>query len=457
MLSIDIKARGRETKYEYIYRCIKAQILEGSLLAGEKLISKRNLAKALKVSVVTVESAYNQLAAEGFIYAKEKSGYYINKVMQGEVYTRAKQRQNYPKEKPAKKYFADFSGRLAQLAAFPSTVWARLMRETLNREDVLHPVGFRGAYELRAAISELLEKMRGMNIAPQNIIIGAGTENLYNLIIQLLGRERTFAVEDPGYSTIAKIYKANDVSYKYIPVDEEGAVIKGLEADVLHISPAHHFPTGRVMSASRRAEALLWVREKKRYIIEDEYDSEFRLRGMPVWPLQNADPSRIIYVNTFAKSISPTLRISYMVLPDELMELYEKKLGFYSCAVPVFEQYTLARFIHEGYFDKNISRIRTRSATIRSELIRSIKTLRLEAKIIEEDAGQHFMLKLNTEKSDSEIARQLEKQGIRLRFLSDYTHLPTEEDMHIAIINYSSVSLECIYKSINALLDAVKQ
>lgn len=237
-----------------------------------------------------------------------------------------------------------------------------------------------GIRELREAICQYLYQFRGMKVTPEQVVVGAGTEYLYGLLIQLLGRSRRFAVENPGYRKIPMIYEKNGVSCSYIPLDAHGVRIDALTesgADILHISPSHHFPTGIITPVSRRHELLNWAAASEhRYIIEDDYDSEFRLGGRPLPTLQSIDTiEKVIYINTFTKSLSSTIRISYMILPPHLMRRFQKELGFYSCTVSNFEQYTLTRFLSEGYFEKHINRMRKYYRNQRNAILDCIKSI----------------------------------------------------------------------------------
>lgn len=453
MFTCDMNRRGKLAKYEYLYKAIKADIISKKLEPNSKLPSKRALAEHLGISVVTVETAYDQLVAEGYVVSRVRSGYFVSELMH---YPSREEKMLQVKRPKKREYYVDFSGHTAITSDFPLSVWARLMRRTLNRPDALSSVDYNGAFELRYAISSYLKSMRGMNVDPELIIIGAGTEHLYNMIVQLLGSKKIYAVENPGYKKISKIYLANGVTCKYIGIDEEGASIEGLEADILHISPAHHFPTGVVMTALRRREALKWANDRGGYIIEDEYDSEFRLKGMPIEPIWSNDANgRVIYINTFSKSISPSLRISYMILPEKLMQQYREKLGFYSCAVPAFEQYTLASFIKEGFFEKHINRVKTRSRAVRQKLIKCMKQSGLSKRIIERDAGQHFMIELNTAASTQAVRVAMERQDIRLTFLSDYMVGQKSIDERLAIINYSTLKEENIVEAVKRMKRAL--
>lgn len=315
-----------------------------------------------------------------------------------------------------------------------------------------------GVAALRSSIADYLFQFRGMTVNPEQIIIGAGTEYLYGLIIQLLGRKKTYAVEDPGYQKITKIYQANEVSCIPIPMDRNGIDIQYLDstnADVLHISPSHHFPTGIVTPISRRYELLSWAaKAQDRYIIEDDYDSEFRLLGKPIPSLQSIDVlEKVIYMNTFSKTLTSTIRISYMVLPQSLMEIYKSKLNFYSCTVSTFEQYTLARFIEKGHFEKHINRMRNYYRAQRDAVISCIKKHPLydKVKIREENAGLHFLLTVDTHYSDQELVERARKNNIHIACLSEYFSNEEHSTEHVLLINYSGIEKENIEKAVELL------
>ena len=314
-------------------------------------------------------------------------------------------------------------------------------------EKLLLPLPNQGIEPLRQAIADHLHAFRAMNVNPDNILIGAGTDFLYNLLIQLLGREKTYAVEDPGYGKIRKIYAAGGVRCIGVPMDREGVRPDMLaDARVLHLSPAHHFPTGLVTSVTRRQELLRWAQQCGGYIIEDDYDSEFRFDAHPKPTMQSLDRSgRVIYMNTFSKSLAPSIRISYMVLPPELMEAFRQNLSFYSCTVSSFEQYTLARFLSRGYFEKHINRMRKYYKMRRNQVVSALSSCAFAHKLTirEEDAGLHFLLKVDTDMTDEALVDYCEARGVRLRSLSSYYHLPIpEEDRRCLIINYAGVSQE---------------
>ena len=471
MLTYSFRDIGTDSLYEYLYKCIRKDILDGKIAAGTRLPSKRSFAKNLGISVITVENAYAQLVAEGYIYSVPKSGYYVEQIRKnllmpessaGEKCRMAGSESNQPRRmcgaesgrsgwisgneterngqvygskkengQIASTYRIDLVSGRTDPKKFPFTIWARLLREVLSgeREALMNNAPGGGILELRRAIAGYLLQYQGMQVSEEQIIIGAGTEYLYGLLIQLLGQDKTYALEDPGYTKVAKIYQSHLVKTAFIPMDEQGVRIDRLResgADVMHISPSHHYPTGITTPIGRRYELLAWANEKEgRYILEDDYDCEFRLAGRPIPSLQSIDQlGRVIYMNTFTKSLTSTIRISYMVLPWDLLEHFQNKLGFYACTVSNFEQYTLARFISGGYFEKHINRMRNYYRGKRDELIKQLQTSPLGEKIaiLGADAGLHFLMEVDTALSDGELVELAGKEGIRLSCLSGYYH-----------------------------------
>ncbi len=449
MLTYNFDNRGKQAIYECLYQNIKEDILEGRIKPREKLPSKRSLARHLEISVITVENAYAQLMVEGYVYSVEKKGYFVS-CLEERVPEPEKRPMKLREERVAREYLVDFTANSLAADNFPFSVWSRVMRRVLSEEktELLKRVPYQGARVLREAIAQHLYQFRGMVVDPGCIVVGAGTEYLYGMLIQLLGREKVYGVEEPGYQKIGKIYEKNGVACAYIPLDSSGLSLEKLQeskAQIVHISPGHHFPTGRVMPIRRRQELLRWASQsEKRYIIEDDYDSEFRFTGRPIPAMQSIDKEeKVIYINTFSKTISPSMRISYLVLPKHLMEQYERELYFYSCPVPSFEQYTLARFIQQGYLEQHINRMRNHYRIQRDGLIRVIRESRMAGKlqIMEEDAGLHFLLKVQTERSLEEVKQIVENAKIRLSWLEDYYHEPHNNPEPVAVLNYSGIGI----------------
>lgn len=466
MLTYSFADLGSDSLYEHLYKCIKNDILNGVLTIGEKLPSKRNFAKNLNISTITVENAYAQLMAEGYIYSLPKKGYFVadisTSVLENTTNTFFPATDAPVTEVPVtqKPYFADFVSNSITADNFPFSIWTKIIREVISEEcDALMtnpPAG--GIPELRNAIAQYLFQFRGMKVDPAQIIIGAGTEYLYGLLIQLLGNNNTFGVEDPGYRKIAQIYNSHRANCKHIPLDNYGVELDALEesgADIIHISPSHHYPTGIVTPISRRYELLGWAsKSSSRYIIEDDYDCEFRLQGKPIPSLQSIDVmEKVIYINTFSKSLASTIRISYMVLPHHLLERFYRQLGFYSCTVSNFEQYTLAHFISQGYFEKHINRTRNFYKTQRDTLLNCIKNSPLASRstIMEEDAGLHFLLKLDTKLSDEDLIEKAKQAGLHIACLSKYYYNPQKNMEHTLVMNYSGLEPEKIPEAVRRL------
>ena len=464
MLTYSFENKGRDSLYEYLYKQIKADIISGTLTPDEKLPSKRSLAKHLSVSTITVENAYNQLTAEGYLYSVPKSGFYVSDITSYKPVSVGKPVRSGSATHERMEYFADFVNNSTATDTFPFATWTKLLRETMNEQadKLMARPPSAGIMELRSAIADYLYQFRGMSVEPQQIIVGAGTEYLYGLLIQLLGHDKLYAVEDPGYQKITKIYRSNHVDCVPIALDMKGIMVDKLlssGADILHISPAHHFPTGIVTPISRRYELLSWAATDGRYIIEDDYDSEFRLQGKPIPPLYSIDTSdKVIYINTFSKSLASTIRISYMVLPKQLLTRYNEELSFYSCTVSNFEQYTLAKFIEKGYLEKHINRMRNYYRNLRDTMLSCIKNEPgyPYTTILEEDAGLHFLLKLNTKLSDEELILKAASQGIHISCLNQYYAVLPPKDSHTIIINYSGIHTTDITEAIKRLFWAIK-
>ena len=461
MLTYSFTNIGSDSMYEYLYKCIRNDITQGKIKAGEKLPSKRSFAKNLGISVITVENAYGQLLAEGYIYSMPKRGFYVSDLSSAHMERKAVRKEQLTLTGGETSYFADFSSNQTDSEIFPFAIWLKTVREVLNDNQkqlmINPPCG--GILELRQAIAKYLREFRAMQVAPEQIVIGAGTEYLHGLLIQLLGNNRIYGVENPGYHKISRIYENMKVEYAKVSMDQEGVSIQELEekrVDIIHTSPSHHFPTGIVMPVSRRYELLGWAaKSPERYIIEDDYDSELRLSGKPFPTLQSIDVSdKVIYMNTFTKTLASTVRISYMVLPLTLTEKFYQKLSFYSCTVSNFEQYTLAKFMENGSFEKHINRLRNYYQMKRDAILKAFRKEPLGrfVNIQEEGAGVHFLMQISTEKSEEEIVKEAKGKGIKLAPLSHYFDGEEKESFeNTYVVNYSSVDLQNIERAAQVL------
>lgn len=497
MLSYDMGERGNASRYDYLYRCIRHDIAHGNILPDEKLPSKRALARNLGVSVITVEAAYAQLIAEGYVRAEERRGYFaceLSPVARGGRQGGARNRGNArtggvsggaagqrgfafegatgrhaaspdsdaaqsPAASPARRLaslrfpahtlgdspFSDSAGDpmafvpssgAAATALFPYQTWARVMRRTLTEESsatLAQAALGAGSPRLRRAIAAYLREYRGMDVPAECIVVAAGSQTLYQLIIQLLGRERAFAIESPGYPLLERMYDAQGARCASVPLAAGGIDVAALSesgASVAHVMPAHQFPTGVVMSAAHRRDLLNWSRmdaarafssdgPRGRFIIEDDYDAEFRMSGRPIAPLASVDVAgRVIYLNSFTKSLGAAFRIAYMALPEDLAAQFELKLGFYSNTVSPLEQLALARFIEQGHYERHVNRLRTHVKRLQDGLVGRVRESSLAQEVAFEglDRGLCFSMRVRKGTQDR-VVGALQAAGVQLAFL----------------------------------------
>lgn len=341
--------------YLQIYNLIRDDILNEILPFNSKLPSIRILAEELTISTITVEHAYALLCDEGYIEARERSGYFVI-FRADDGFVSAPTSNIIRRVQP--------SNHIETNTDFPFSVLAKTMRKVISDagEGMLERSPNLGTLELREAIRTYLARNRGILADTEQIIIGSGSEHLYTLLVELLGRERIYAIESPSYKKIEQVYKASDVRLEKLPLTLDGidsATLKNCSADILHISPYRSYPSGVTATASKRHEYLRWAEQGKRYIIEDDFESEFSVSRKPEETLfSHSLRDNVIYMNTFSKTVSPSFRIGYMVLPKALAKEYEEKLGFLSCTVPTYLQLVLAELITNGDFERHINRVR---------------------------------------------------------------------------------------------------
>ncbi len=336
-----------------LYRQLRKDITEGVLQYGDKLPSKRMLAAETATSVITVEHAYGILSEEGYVEARERSGYFV-------IYR--------------KHNFVPVSEDVPEIAPqntpehgeddFPFSVFAKTARTVLSRygEQILIKSPNFGCGELRSSIALYLNRSRGIDVGKEQIVIGSGAEYLYGLLVQFLGRNRIYALEKPSYEKIRAVYEANGAVCDMLTMGTEGIVSEELQrtkASVLHVTPFHSFPSGVTASASKRNEYVEWAKSRNGVIVEDDFDSEFTVSTKHEETIFSLEPhSSVFYVNTFTKTVAPSMRVGYMVLPADIVELFQDKMGFYSCTVPILEQLILAELLRNGDFERHINRIR---------------------------------------------------------------------------------------------------
>ena len=434
MLDYNLEQRGEASLYEYVYQQIRDDIVAGRIVAGEHLPSKRAFARHLGISVITIENAYSQLLAEGYICSKPRRGYYACELPEAPVLASAETELDRDSA-PAGLNAHDADGQPEQFAALsPSALeaarlWQSALRATLTSEDereIFSPAPAQGTARLRRAIAHHLRGTRGMNVNPDNIVIGAGAQLLDTMLVQLLGTDKVYAVEDPGYLRLTRIYQAMGCEVRHIALDGEGVDLGALQnagTDVLHLMPSHQYPTGLVTSIARRYALLSWAAEQLgRYLIEDDFDCEFRLAGKPIPALASIDAAQsVIYTNTFSKSLSSALRLAYMVLPDELMERFRRELGFYASSVSSVDQVALARLLESGDYERHVNRVRVRAREARDGLAAIVRKAfpAGEVSIEHADAGLYCTVVAECEAGESSFTRALMHSSIPFIDISD--------------------------------------
>jgi len=345
----------KEKKYLILYNTIKNRILCGEYAAGEKLPSKRVMCDKTGYSVITVEKAYGMLSEEGYIKSCERSGYFVEKLdaFSSDISSPNTVKINYLDENDENDKINDFE----------YSLWFKTVRKVITEkgDKLFKKSPNKGCAVLRNAIADYLLRYRGMIAEPERIIIGSGSEQLYETVVKILGRDKIYGIENPSYAQIEAVYSSEGATVKKLMMGNDGInseELKSNEIDILHVTPFRSYPTGVTTSVLKRYEYLKWA-EKGRYIVEDDFNSEFFIPGQPISSLYSLDNQKcVIYINTFSKSLSPSMRIGYMILPDVLMPIYEKRLGKFSCTVPVFDQYVLAEFISSGNFERHLNRMR---------------------------------------------------------------------------------------------------
>ena len=451
MLTYHLDPHSEQPLYEQLYRAVRADIMSGALAGGERLPSKRQLAANLRVSQITVETAYGQLLAEGYIASEPRRGYFVQ--AQLAVPSPIKAAPAAPSAQPAPSpdtgCLYDFRTNLVDNGCFPFSTWARLSRSVLSEysDRLLRATDPCGAAELREQIARYLRDFRGINISPDNILVGAGSEYLMQLVIQLLGRDRVYGLENPGYRKLYQIFAATGTAVKPLPLDKNGLRVDELaksDASVVYLTPSHHFPLGTVMPVQRRLEILRWASAvPDRYIIEDDYDSEFRYASRPIPALGELDRAgRVVYVNTFAKSLAPGLRIGYLVLPDALMARYRERFSLYSSTVPSFEQHTLAAFLRTGAFERHISRSRKVYQARRDALLAALarELADLPHEVSRSEAGLHLLLHMRNGMRERELIERAAAVGVRVYGLSAYYTPPVTPPKATLVLGYAGLT-----------------
>ena len=446
--------------YEQLYTYLKDAIEKNELKANEKLPSKRKLSQHLKISQTTIETAYMQLLAEGYIKSVDRVGYFVLDNLNFPKKLKRKKRI-YQEDKP--QYLIDFKTNRVDTEHFPYQELAKISRDVLldRLPSAINEMDYFGLYSLREKIADILFAYRGIEAIPEQIVIGSGSEYLISLLVLLLGRDRKILIEDPSYIKNYNLYKEYGADIHVSPLDELGIsmdAVRKQDGSVVHITPSHQFPTGIITPVSRRTDLLAWANEKDgRYIVEDDYDSEFRFSGNPIPGLKVLDEyDKVIYMNSFSKSISPGFRVSFMVLPNQLVKRYHQYFSYFSCTVPITTQLSLESFIEKGAFEKHLNRMKLIYKHKRDTLMEKLEAYFKETINIHGfDAGLHFLVEIKTDIQESIFVDQAKKAGIRVYGLSEYyIKHKKHNDYPTLIFGYSHLDDKTIDEAVKKLYQA---
>ncbi|WP_066073379.1 MocR-like pyridoxine biosynthesis transcription factor PdxR [Neobacillus soli] len=458
-ITLDFDHGSGEPLYIQLYNFFKKDIQTGKIEPGEKLPSKRKLSHYLGISQNTVETAYDQLLAEGYVESEERKGIYV-KELNRDLFLHS---NNAPKStkvlvEEIVQYEVDFSHGEIALEHFPHSIWRRLTIQSLYEEESSYFLNGepQGELPLREAIAKYLYQSRGVRCSANQIIIGAGTQYLIGVLTMIIGRDAIYSMEDPGFHRTREAFKDQGVTLRSIPLDQDGVDIKHLfssKANVTYVTPSHQFPNGMVMPIIRRMELLKWAEEDGRYIIEDDYDGEFRYKGKPIPSLQGLDRNgKVIYLGTFSKSLIPSIRISFMVLPSSLLEKYKSHFTIYKQTVSRLHQHTLSQFMINGHWERHLNKMRTVYRKKQTALVQSIeKYMGQQATIIGDDAGLHILLSVQNQLSEKELIERAKAYKVQVYPTSVYyeNNQPDREPM--VLLGFGGLTEEQIKHGIRLL------
>ncbi len=463
-LTVELRSGSGKCLYEQIYEYVRQEIREGKLRPGERLPSTRSLAEYLQISRSTATLAYDQLLSEGYIASQPYRGYYVCRME--ELYQLNTEEKSVVRAaEPVRDkipYVVDFSPTATDMSRFPFSVWRKINKNVLSEGggSLFAQGDAQGEYSLRETIGRYLHSSRGVNCTPQQIIVGAGNDYLLLLREKILGRHVRIAMENPTYKRAYQIFGSFAYEITTVDMDESGMTVSGLrrsDVTAAYVMPSHQYPTGVLMPIGRRLELLKWANEAPgRYLIEDDYDSEFRYKGKPIPSLQASDTQgRVIYIGTFSKSIAPAIRVSYMVLPQELLERYRQQCYFYSATVSRIDQKVLEEFIGEGYFERYLNKMRKHYKEKHDLLLEGLADFEADFRITGENAGLHLLLTGRKGQRESDLISASQALGVRVYGLSESLVRKTgEQPGHTVLLGYGGLELQDIKKGLALLRQA---
>ncbi len=444
MIPLEIILNDTKPKYIQIFEQLTQMINTGILKSGQQLPSKRNLAISLNVSLNTIVNAYDLLLEEGYIYSLEKKGYFVANQPTVAVYSKS-----IPINIPKKEIIRyDFTTQ--NVEGFFNPQWNKLVKEVIDKKDYHSKSPLKGDEGLRMVISKHLLENRGIKVNYENIVIGTGME-MFEQILSCINID-SISLENPGYHKLAHIASNLNMNVSYLSLDKDG-VLPPIDKTILYTTPFNQFPTGIKMSIPRKKELIQWAWNTNSYIIEDDFDAEFRINSAPTTALYSLSSSHVIFFSTFSTTLFPGLRISYAVLPDQILERYEKKYQYYSCPVGITTQIILKEFIHQGFYASHVNKMKRKYLKKREICIQFLKN-QPDIELNYKRNYLSLLIKINTSKDDKELMNQFKEKGVKIQALSSFNTKYTSS--HIFILGYTAISLEDIKDGLKLLIKEIK-
>lgn len=415
----------REPLYMQIYSEIVKEIMMGTLKENQVLQGSRGLAKTLNVSRNTVDNAYNQLLAEGYVTTQKGIGCVVMRIPELSE-TRHKQTVHVSaqKHRDDQDVLYDLTNSSHTNNLFPKSMWKRCTLECLDYLESEEKLSLgqdrQGEPYLRRQLLSYLERIRGVNCNENQIIITAGLQQSLEYICKLLSAEDgTILMEEPGFNKASAVFANNKMSVKTVPVDGSGLVVSQLPENkkicAVYTTPSHQFPTGVTLPIGRRYELLQWAAQNHAYIIEDDFDSEQRYYAKPIPSLQSIDESqRVIYLGTFSKGLSPSIRMGYMILPPGLLKIYDERFQNYNSTVPLLNQYVIGRLIETGQYDRHIRRLNHIFRKRMELFLSGFTDVQEKIRLTGNRTGQYFLLEFSENIRQQELIESALQQGVRV-------------------------------------------
>lgn len=429
-------------KYIQLYEYIINNIKSGIIKENEKLPSKRMLSIDLKISQNTIENTYELLKSEGYIESKERSGYYVLKYIDSSSKIKV---LHTPVENIIKRPKYNLTTSSIDFKSFPIIMWSRLTKEAL-KSNYYSLGSFQGDYNLRYEISKYLAEYRGINANPDNIVLGSGIEYLIPQLTKIL--ESPFGIENPGYKKVSYILSNNKIKYQLIDLDYN----LNNKIKTIYVTPSHQFPTGISMTIRKKHELIKWAINNSSYIIEDDYDSEYRFDGATNTSLYSINNEKVIYLSTFSRTISPSLRIAYMILPDKIITKYKELYQSYANPISRLDQQVLAMFIKNGCYIRHLRKTKTLYKKKRDLIISILKKNKIKFNI--SNIGLSLLINLDKIVDEDKMINNLLKYDIKINFISSYYYTKCLKSK--IVIGFAQIDINDINFVMDKLIKEIK-